>query len=614
KSGKELVQTIHELAESEPEKLKAFVSLVQSNDELFDRFVSYSGKFELPVQLAFGSQNTRSYLNKLIEFAPKIRSKKIDGKFWKSLVLRFTFTIYLKGERLVPTDFVRVFASYLKQRMVVANNAKRLNELVSKLTNSDVPELQEIGAFLNQSATGDTAIIDHNSVEEVAKEPDQRSLIRRTDALFAILIFYSDHGFLPWWAAQSSVRKVIEELGMVSRLAPGLFENAFIRVEKEDAAFQRLVRQLPASVFWELGQVVSRFPSLHSVWQEIKASYDREAKNKEQQPIREITIQDLNKENFKDPELLFKALYFDSDETLLKQWFGKSLEVIKQLSNYLLLTPLIHFRDVQPPQWRRAVYQFAFDYYQDANPMKNDRFARGFLSFLKRNYSTINWEKILVIVYQDTQSSSPRNQAKFPEELSELLSPKQENQADASEIIKKLSDVPTIDEEGVEVHISNSGLILFWPFLTMLFERLSLVENGAFIDRDSQNRAVYILQYLAFGEIDFPEYDLVLNKLLTGRPAEDHLVPFLELTEEEQESVESLLNGLISNWDKVKNSSPQGIQETFVQREGILKFQEDHISLEVEKKGVDVLMGSIPWNISTVKLAWMKKPIHVKWI
>jgi hypothetical protein len=46
----------------------------------------------------------------------------------------------------------------------------------------------------------------------------------------------------------------------------------------------------------------------------------------------------------------------------------------------------------------------------------------------------------------------------------------------------------------------------------------------------------------------------------------------------------------------------------------MLRFKGDEIMLEVEKKGVDILVKSIPWNISLIKLPWMKKPMHVEWV
>jgi hypothetical protein len=95
-------------------------------------------------------------------------------------------------------------------------------------------------------------------------------------------------------------------------------------------------------------------------------------------------------------------------------------------------------------------------------------------------------------------------------------------------------------ETGIEIGIYNAGLILFWPFLTRLFEVLLCVNNGNFINAESRNRAVYLLQHLVFNDINFPEYQLVLNKLLVGMPTEEHLVPIDTLNKEEEESAKSL--------------------------------------------------------------------------
>jgi hypothetical protein len=171
-----------------------------------------------------------------------------------------------------------------------------------------------------------------------------------------------------------------------------------------------------------------------------------------------------------------------------------------------------------------------------------------------------------------------------------------------------------IDDRDPEIRIYNSGLILLWPFLTRFFEQLALIKNGEFVNEESRNRAVFLLQQLVFNQIDFPEYDLTLNKLMVGFPLEGHLSPLAELTKDEKDLSISLLNGFISNWDKVNNSSIAAIQETFLQREGILKIKKESSLLVIEKKGVDVLLSSLPWNISIIKLTWMEKPIYVEWI
>ena len=96
-------------------------------------------------------------------------------------------------------------------------------------------------------------------------------------------------------------------------------------------------------------------------------------------------------------------------------------------------------------------------------------------------------------------------------------------------------------------------------------------------------------------------------------PVEDTVDPIEALTTEEKDLSASLLEGLIHNWPKVQNSSPEAIQETFMQREGILKLSSDHLELRVERRGVDILMDTIPWELSLINLPWMEKPLHIVW-
>tara|TARA_R110000744_G_scaffold297796_1_gene407542 strand:+ start:375 stop:1508 length:1134 start_codon:yes stop_codon:yes gene_type:complete len=165
-----------------------------------------------------------------------------------------------------------------------------------------------------------------------------------------------------------------------------------------------------------------------------------------------------------------------------------------------------------------------------------------------------------------------------------------------------------------EIRVNNAGLIIFWPFLTRLFEQLNLVENGLFISKSARNRAIYLLQYMVNNTTDDPEFELVLNKILVGMPISEHLDPIENLSLEEKNMTVSLINGLIANWEKVRDASPAAIQETFVQREGFLLIKEENMHLKINKKGVDVLLMSIPWNLSLIKLPWMEKPLHIEWV
>lgn len=72
-----------------------------------------------------------------------------------------------------------------------------------------------------------------------------------------------------------------------------------------------------------------------------------------------------------------------------------------------------------------------------------------------------------------------------------------------------------INEEKLIVFVSNAGLVLLGPYLSRLFEQLSLIEESKFKGEDARIRAMFVMQYAVFGPTEFAEHELELNKLLT---------------------------------------------------------------------------------------------------
>ncbi|MEI3154023.1 MAG: contractile injection system tape measure protein [Odoribacter sp.] len=68
----------------------------------------------------------------------------------------------------------------------------------------------------------------------------------------------------------------------------------------------------------------------------------------------------------------------------------------------------------------------------------------------------------------------------------------------------------------------------------------------------------------------------------------------------------SLTENLRLSWPKMKNTSLEGLRHSFLQREGMLE-QEGEWKLTVHPKGLDVLLDSLPWGFSMVRLPWMDK-------
>jgi len=163
------------------------------------------------------------------------------------------------------------------------------------------------------------------------------------------------------------------------------------------------------------------------------------------------------------------------------------------------------------------------------------------------------------------------------------------------------------------IYINNAGLVLVNPFLATYFVRLDMMVGGKFINADAQLRAVHLLQYLVNGKSNNPEHFLVLNKVFCNVLVEEPVPAEIILTDREKEISEQLLMAVIGNWDKLKNTSIGGLQESFLQRDGALIFKDDAWHLKVEQRGYDVLLQTLPWTIGMIKTPWMDNFLYVEW-
>ena len=174
---------------------------------------------------------------------------------------------------------------------------------------------------------------------------------------------------------------------------------------------------------------------------------------------------------------------------------------------------------------------------------------------------------------------------------------------------------PEVAEAGpaATVYVANAGLVLLWPFLNMLFDRLGYLEQRRFKSPALAERATHLLQFLAAGEENFPEYELVLNKLLCGIETAQPVARAVQLTPEERGLGEDLLRAVLQRWEVLKNTSVAGLRETFLRRGGRLDYHTERVVLTVETKTLDILLDQRPWAISTIRLPWMPLPLYVTW-
>ena len=156
--------------------------------------------------------------------------------------------------------------------------------------------------------------------------------------------------------------------------------------------------------------------------------------------------------------------------------------------------------------------------------------------------------------------------------------------------------------------------VLLHPFLPRFFSHLALIDaRRQFVAPTAQERAVHLLHFLATGAEHPEEHELPLHKLLCGVALSRPVARVLALQQAEKDEAERLLAAVIGHWSKLKATSPQGLRDAFLRRDGKLQSTQDAWVLTVEQRSIDILLDHLPWTLSLVKLPWMAQALRVDW-
>jgi hypothetical protein len=177
--------------------------------------------------------------------------------------------------------------------------------------------------------------------------------------------------------------------------------------------------------------------------------------------------------------------------------------------------------------------------------------------------------------------------------------------------------VPGVEKEqdiSSKFFIENAGIILLYPYLKKLFTDKGLLNDEAdFKNEKDRLFACYLLQFIATGQASVKEYELVLNKILCGYPQEAAVSRTWDKKDANPEDADAFLKSVIANWPKIGNTSPDGLRGSFLFRSGRLTDEGSNWLLHVERKAWDLLLDTLPYPLSIIKLPWMIKPIYVQW-
>lgn len=200
----------------------------------------------------------------------------------------------------------------------------------------------------------------------------------------------------------------------------------------------------------------------------------------------------------------------------------------------------------------------------------------------------------------------------------------EQSEAEVENVIRHIEEelhlqkgtIPDTDDMPEFFPIGNAGLCLLAPWLIRLFGMLGYLdeERRKLKDTASKIRAVFLLQYLVYGEErEYRESELNLNRLLSGLSRHVPLPKRLSLAENEKQTADSMVAGVKANWPQLKGTSVRGFRQSFIARNGTLEQQEERWLLTVEKKTHDILLESVPWSFRLIRLPWLKKYIQIVW-
>lgn len=163
-----------------------------------------------------------------------------------------------------------------------------------------------------------------------------------------------------------------------------------------------------------------------------------------------------------------------------------------------------------------------------------------------------------------------------------------------------------------EHYIDNAGLILIHPFLKHLFDNCLLLDKNNEISNPEV--AAHLLHYVATGREQDYEHTMVFEKFLCNIPVNQPIDRNILLPEKYKNEARDMLRAVLINWDKMKESSIELLQNEFLQRPGKIALKDDESpKIVIERKTQDILLDSLSWNISIVKLDWKKRIVYIDW-
>ncbi len=181
------------------------------------------------------------------------------------------------------------------------------------------------------------------------------------------------------------------------------------------------------------------------------------------------------------------------------------------------------------------------------------------------------------------------------------------------EVNAEVKNQDTTPSENTVIPCLNAGLVLLWPYLGGFFKKLKLVKGKAFNSVEDQQKAVYLLHFLATEKEEAEEHELTVNKLLCGLAADFPIESAMPLDDNEKAECIELLKSVIANWKVLKGTSVATLRKTFLQRPGFMEYRNNQYVIKIERTTIDILINQMSYGLETIVLPWRKDFLRCEW-
>jgi hypothetical protein len=453
-----------------------------------------------------------------------------------------------------------------------------------------------------------------SSKKDKLNDANSEEVLSGVQSLVKSFIYFLEHGNLPWYSSVKRINDWENEIleGFASNKNQYLFNWLRDNYKAKPVVLQRLILQFTDSFLEKLLLTIA--PETDEGWGLIYDDLSVVISNclKKHASVRNEVWKYIFHALLNDPvlwnnaalsgaedmELVFRALKLLIDHFNISEQditTSKEIEINKQLKTNIVKSAFKELKLFMTAQEGLGQDKVKGNYTVD--DQKNTEINK-----LDKDGNGLSKQEEADQAYKFNQNGNKPNQA---------------NQSSTNEKVDKAPN-PSLKNSkhtstGHELYIKSCGIVILHYFLAPFFTGLKLLADGKFIDDTAHQRAVLLLHYLATGNVEVAEFDLILQKILCGYPLDETLPASIVLSKKEKIESKKLLEAIIDHWTPLKNTSVDGLRNAFFERDGKLITKENGWLLTVEQRTVDVLLGKLPWGFSTIRLPWMEQILNVDW-